>query len=555
MDTKFDPKKKMDDLPLAIALPLVALAVVIGLYFCLAGRGNVHLFGDEFHSIWHLNQSYGDILKIYDAHGSGVALPLIQRFAVDIMGPGLWAYRLPAILGAIATLLVIYPAASCMVGRVPAVLTALSLSTNSLFLFYCGFGRSYLLALFLAIVMAYATVMTLANTRPKPWWHAVLAISSGLLPYVHLTTVAFVVGIGMTAIVCNLIMKRYRDLAWLTGSLAVGAMICFLLYIPAWDGLWNFIHNKTGKGEVEHFAAFDVLDLLTGNRVVTMIWTIAIPIAIAGLALARRRSGSILAFAVLVPVIALVVTQPAGMTYAYARYLLPALPFMIMLTFWLFVEIIRLTRLPTPAVHAVSLILGIVLIAISFWAGPRGAEHTNDGPFANTYIGMMPLPAFDVPWDGTPKFYKQLAEIDGPVRIIEVPELRSRAVILYRNYYLQHKKDVLIGMTMALKPNAEVPAGPYVPIKSAQPILDSGADYLIIHLNVDRELNWYWNFVYNQAWPKMKDPNIESLMIRQKKYLKTLVPMDTIAQYAIQAMGQPIYKDHDILVWKLKPEH
>ena len=112
MDTKFDPKKKMDDLPLAIALPLVALAVVIGLYFCLAGRGNVHLFGDEFHSIWHLNQSYGDILKIYDAHGSGVELPLIQRFAVDIMGAGLWAYRLPAILGAIATLLVIYPAAS-----------------------------------------------------------------------------------------------------------------------------------------------------------------------------------------------------------------------------------------------------------------------------------------------------------------------------------------------------------------------------------------------------------------------------------------------------------
>jgi len=553
MDPQSESKKKTADLPLAIALPFVVLAIVIGLYFCLSGRGNVHLFGDEFHSIWHLNQSYGDILKIYDAHGSGVALPLIQRFAVDIMGAGLWAYRLPAILGAIATLLIIYPAASSMVGRIPAVLTALSLSTNSLFLFYCGFGRSYLLALFLAIVMAYATVTSLANARPKPWWYAVLAISAGLLPYVHLTTVAFVVGVGIAAIVGNLIMKRYRHLAWLIGSLAVGAAICFLLYIPAWDSLWNFIHNKTGKGEVEHFAALDVLDLLTGSRVVTMTWTIAIPIAIAGLVLTRRRSSIILVVAALVPIIALVATQPAGMTYAYARYLLPALPFMIMLASWLFVEIIRLTRLPTPTVHVVSLVLGIALIAISFWAGPRGSRHTNDGPFANTYIGMMPLPAFDVPWDGAPAFYKQLAAINKPVRIIEVPELRSRAVILYRNYYLQHKKDVLIGMTMALKPNAEVPAGPYVPMKNAQTILDSGADYLIIHLNVDRELNWYWNFVYNQVWPKMKDPNIESLMIRQKKYLKTLVPMDTIAQYAIQAMGQPIYKDHDILVWKLKP--
>jgi hypothetical protein len=532
---------------------LVVLAVLVGLYFCLAGRGGVHLFGDEFHSIWNLNKPFSRLIKRYDTVGSGLALPLMQRAAVSVFGPGLWAYRFPALLGAIATLLIVYPAAKRLVGQTPAVVASLALAANSIHIFYSRFARSYALMVFLAVVLVYAINRALAADGRRRVWYVIVAVSAGLLPFVHLTAVALVVGVGVAAIVTVLIERRAgQDRNWLVGSLVAGALFCVCLHLSAWDSLRQFIGAKTGQGSLSQFGLLDVATLLGGSRPAGIIWLVGVPAAAILMLIRKRMKALILIAAVLAPAVAAVITRPEGMAYAYARYLLIALPFTLMLMAWLLVEALRAARLPARIRDYAGLEVGAVLVVASFLTGPLGLKHTDDGPFANTYLSMMPLPAFDVPWDRTPAFYETLAESTEPVRVIEAPELLSRSVLLYRNYYLQHGKEVMIGF-VSVDP-ANVPAGPYVSLFDPKSIKNSDADYMILHLDVFPEVASYWRFVYDSVWPTMENPAIESLMVRQSEYW--IQPIDSLHSLAgnLQAeLGEPAYRDQRIVVWKLKP--
>jgi hypothetical protein len=531
---------------------LVGLAVLVGLYFCLAGRGGVHLFGDEFHSIWNLNKPFSRLMKRYDIVGSGVALPLVQRAAVNVFGPSLWAYRFPAVLGAIATLLILYPAAKHLVGQTPAVVASLALAANSIHIFYSRFARSYALMAFLAVVLVYAINRAMTADGRRRVWYVIVAISAGLLPFAHLSAAAFVVGVGVAAIVTALIERRAgQDRDWLVGSLVAGALFCVCLHLSAWDSLRQFIGAKTGQGSLSQFSMLDVAALLGGSRPAGVVWLVGVPAAAILMLIRKRMKALVLITAVFAPVVAVVITRPEGMAYAYARYLLTALPFMLMLMAWLLVEALHATRLPARTGDYVGLAVGAVLVVVSFLTGPLGLKHTDDGPFANTYLSMTPLPAFDVPWDQTPPFYKTLAASTEPVRIIEAPELLSRSVLLYRNYYLQHRKEVMIGF-VSVDP-ANVPGGPYVSLLDPTSIKNSDADYMILHLAVFPEAASYWQFVYDSVWPTMENPGIESLMVRHSKYwIQSIQSLDGLVRDLESHLGKPVYKDERIVVWELK---
>ena len=103
---------------------IVASSAVITLYFALVGRAGVFLFVDEFHSIANLDRGYGFLLSTFDARGSGIALPLLQRLATDLFGDGLYAYRLPAAIGALGATLLCYPVAKRLVGPIPGLISA-----------------------------------------------------------------------------------------------------------------------------------------------------------------------------------------------------------------------------------------------------------------------------------------------------------------------------------------------------------------------------------------------------------------------------------------------
>jgi hypothetical protein len=383
-------------------------------------------------------------------------------------------------------------------------------------------------------------------------WYIILAVSVGLLPYVHLTSVAFVAGVCIAAVVTMVVRSQSRrHCYWLVSSFLIGAVICIGLYLPVWKEVRELIFARTGEGDFSSFSVLDVMTLLAGNRWCGVIWLVGVPIAATWMLIKKGGAGLLMVAAVFSPAIAVLIARPYGMAYAYARYLLTALPFMLMLLAWLLVEVLRVAGLSRRMRDYMVVIVGAALVMISFMMGPLGLKHTNDGPFANTYLNMMPLPAFDVAWDETPSFYKRLAASAEGIRIIEVPELLNRAVLLYRNYYLQHRKDVLIGFVG--KDAESVPAGPYASVWDSKSIKGSDAKYLIVHVNVKREVRMYWRFVYGRVWPRMKAPDIESLMARHAKFVEPVSSLQHMAEELVDYLGEPVYKDEHITVFGLKP--
>jgi hypothetical protein len=271
-------------------------------------------------------------------------------------------------------------------------------------------------------------------------------------------------------------------------------------------------------------------------------------LAAASWALARERRTSVLLgwAALLGPLALLLATNPRGMDYAWARYLLSALPFLAALVAAGWLELgARLTRSP-----AAALALGAALLGIQHWTGPIGPRAPDDGAFGNTYLALHALPAFDEPYADTPEFYRTLAADPAASRIVEVPPIYTRAVLLLRNYALQHGKEVLVGwpgeMPLALT------GGPYVRLLELEPAI---ADYLVLHKDPLAEVPAYFRFVYDEVWPRVRVPADDTFMRRQETiYGQNLLDAERMAPVAarlLTAYGPATYKDERILVWRL----
>ena len=198
---------------------------------------------------------------------------------------------------------------------------------------------------------------------------------------------------------------------------------------------------------------------------------------------------------------------------------------------------------------AAELAAGVLLVAVSFAAGPLGFRHVDDGPFGASYLSLMPLPAFDELWRGGSVFYPALAREDGPLRIVEAPDLADQAVALYRNYYLRHRKAVAIG---ALSEDFPIdPDGLHVPLS----LVDStNADYLILHVDVARELERYWDFVYRKRWRPEERSDLAAFMAFHEDFrVRPPPPLRALGLRLRQRLGRPFYRDEDIVVWKLEP--
>jgi len=539
--------------PLVVYI-IAAVSVLAALYFCRFWSSDLLLFGDEFHGIWNLNKPYSELIKLYDEFGTGVAFLLCQRLCVDTFGPGLFAYRLIAVLGAILSVLIIYPVARRLTGRVPALITAPALAANSMHIFYSHFARAYSLAVFLGLLFVYAVYRVLERERPGVLWYVILTVSAALLPYIHLTAVVFVAAVAVAGAAVMVINKRLsRRWYWFAGSFAIAAVICLLLYLPAWRPLYDFVGMKYGQGRIANSGIPDVFALLAGSHVGGCILLVGVAAGTVWFLARRRAPALVLVTAALAPVAGILISRPAGSVYAYARYLLIALPFMLMLTAWLLVELLSLLHLRGKPGSYLSLAAGLLLVVLSFIAGPLGLRHTADGPFANTYLSMMPLPAFDVSWDQTPAFYKDLAKSNEHVQIIEAPELLSASVLLYRNYYLRHRKKVTIGLVTHLvgSKNVNLPVGPYVDLSEPDWAEHCDADYLVLHRDVIKEIFAYWRFVYNRLWPNMRDRNLSSMMAKYYSIIRPAGSLSKLIERFGAELGQPVYEDSRIVVWKL----
>ena len=535
---------------------IVGASLIAGVYLSLRGLGGVQLFGDEYHSVRNLAMGYGELAGYYDAFGSGLLLPLLQRAAVDLFGAGPIVYRLPAVLGALGTLLLVFPCGRRLVGSTPALLATLALATSSIHVFYSRTGRAYSLATCLGLAFTLALLRLCQDERPRRRWWLAACVSGALLPYAHLFAATFGAGTALAA-VGSVAVARRKGVAGgvsfgsLSGALVAGALLCGALYLPARESLAAFYEEKAFAGSGGPFGPLDVAALLFGGRTAGLVALLAAPPAVVALARACPRRGAMLAAAAFVPAAALLVSRPPGLPYAYARYVLPSLPFLFMALAWLVVAAVG--RAPLGRWRApVSWAVGLAGVALLAWSGPLGREPA-DGPFANSNLNLMPLPAFDRAWPKRPAFYERLAGEREVETIVEAPELWNRSCLLYRNHWLGHGKRVLLGFVWEGNPE-RIPKGSTVDLRDSTALAEVGAEYLVLHANVYAELSNYWAFA-TEEWERHGDPTLDPFMAAHSGYgmaKDRSEQLRAVEERLRVELGAPVYEDQALVVWRLR---
>ena len=533
--------------PSALERPWTLACLALASWLCLRGLSGVFLIGDEFHSLRSVDLGFAELARTYDRYGSGLALPVLQKIAASLGGHGLIAYRLPAIVGALATRLVLAPRARRIFGTPSALLASAALASSAIHVFYSRYARGYALAAFLALVFVLSLLATLEHARRR--WLAGVVLAGGLLPAVHLSTGPFLLATGLAALWCA---RREPCLRALAAALAGGALLALLLHVPAWAQLRAFLDLKLLEGTPTPFGALDVSTALAGSRAAGWVVLVALPLA--AIALVRRQGerATLVLAGPLGLVAGLFVTQPPGLVPAYARYLFVAWPLCLALLAWGWVELVRLLPLPRRAADPAAFVLGLALLAGAWLAGPLGRAHVPDGRFANSNLALHALPAFDAPWSGASRFYGMLAKLDEGVRIAEFPALRTRDLMLYRNHWLRHRHDVLLAH-LGDAELAPIVGGPYADLRDLDELAREEIDLVIVHHDVDAELANYWAFVHKEAWPPLRRAGDDAPMAALSGFgARTGHGRDVPAlERALRKrFGDPSYEDTSVRVWE-----
>ncbi len=544
---------------------LLVLGLAFGCYWRIEGLSGTLLYGDEHHTLPALSRGYGAIVREFDPFGSHVVLPLSQKACVEIFGHTVVSFRLPALVPGIAALLVCYPVARGLVGTAPALVATLALAASPMHVFYSRFARSYALVALLALLLVGTLRRALdARGRGRAWGIAA-ALLAVLLPYTHLTTLGFVAAAAVASVAiaggvahAALPSPRGRSLFTPLTLFGAAAVLCAALYVPILGPVRAYVARVSAEEAASPAGLLGTATLLAGGRGAALAWLVAIPVGLAALWRARRESAIWIGAAIAGPLAFVLASRPPGMEYAYARYLLVSLPFVLMLLAWLVVAAVERAlaalRVAPAAARGIALALGVAFVAALHVAGPRSPLRPPEGPFGNTYLSLRRLPAFDAPNPATPRFYEDFAGEPDSVRVIEFPPRLFRSALLYRSYFLRHRKEVLVGW-MDDTPGP-LRGGPNVDLRDPLSVERSRATYLVVHKNVSTESTAYWNFVYRKAWLALRGRPDAGLMQHHDRFFPDREGHARVAERVAEEMrsryGAPAYEDDLIFAWRLR---
>ena len=569
-----------ETLPRTARIVLV-LAILFGSFLRIDGFARQALAGDEIHAAPQVVAGFGEILTTFDRNGSHIGFPMLQRLAGEAFGLGVMSYRLPAVLAGILGLLVMFPIARRWIGTWPAWIATLVLSVHPLHIYYSRNARTYSLVFLLTLLLVASLWKALPRGgTPWPWrWRVAVAALVAVLPYLHLSSTGVLLGTGAASLVLAWRVRgRRMDLVTTASVFLAGALVSLALYLPAWSGGFADYVGGIGNGVPGAPRIMGVLMYLGGGY-----WG---GVALASFVLAGavllppndRGAGLLLLFGVLGPLAVLALTRPqggaGGDTFAYTRYLMSALPFLLMLASWSIVWILE--RLVPPDHTDRAVLASGLLLSIGLAAGvPYLRAQVRHGCFTNDQLAMQVRPAYDVPFARMPAFYRQIAESEERLTVIEFP-VPPRAFRMMRNYELQHGQDALVGLYQPSRDRRAVGRwlkerksdellvnGPYVLLKAPRLRRSRDvADYLIVHTDIETEVSRYNAFANNQT--RQHGQRSERLLRRTDTEERRVSRARKRAEPAIEqpeqlfamldkVYGAAVYEDDLLRVWKIEP--
>jgi hypothetical protein len=194
---------------------------------------------------------------------------------------------------------------------------------------------------------------------------------------------------------------------------------------------------------------------------------------------------------------------------------------------------------------AVALGAGLALVVTGFLAGPRSPLTPSAPSFDNTHLALASLPDFDTPYPGTPDVYGAIAKDPG-ARVLELPTLRNRGVVLLRNYQLQHGNPVFFAWTW--RPELRRCRPPYVWVENPQLVRDTGVGWIVLHRDLRGEIVRYLRFIEERATES------EGLIVRLLTRSVRAIPrpdIELIRSFLEERHGPPLYADELVFAWRL----
>jgi hypothetical protein len=528
---------------------VVLLALAVGIFLRCYQLGTQIPLDDEWHAIHKLlHADARDIATHLGLADYSIPLTLYYRFLYLHGGLDEWGMRLPILFAGVALL----GLAPWLLRRqaAPATLaiwTAL-LAISPFLVYHSRTARPYAITTLLVFVAVMAFREWWRRGEGRWRWGGIYAISAFLAGWLHLITLPFTL---LPFIFCGIaalsdLSGRARAVARrrMVGLLLLGVLTAGLLAIALLPPLLNDWGALAGK------AGSDSLTLESTYRSLLLCFGIASPwlfgamaaLIVLGAGAWWRRDAAFVAYIGTVFVggaIAIALSHPAWVQHpgTYARYLQPAIPFLL-----LFVAEGFATLISTLAA-ALQIVIAVSALAALFFLGPIPGYLYNPNQFmGHPYFQFDYDPAYNLyrtqlPDGPIPEFYRRLAALPPrSLTLIEAPwslETNHDPEPLYQILHRQYVKIGMVTPVCGVRDYGEYPEGPggmqlsqFVHLSALLRGDAAGADFLVMHLRT-----WPSTFPPPPQWPDLT----------------------TCLAQIEQRFGAPVHRDDDIEVFALSP--
>ena len=530
--------------PFGVWALVAAVGIVAGTYLRSTQLPIQILLDDEWHAIHKLiSTDSAGILKSFGLADYSIPLTLYYRFLALHGGLTEWQMHLPLLLAGIALLVV----APLLLRRraSPAVLATwvVLLAISPIHVYLSRTARPYALTCLLVVVALFAFRKAVRNGRGCWRYGVVYVIATVLAGWLHLVTLPFTL---LPFLYCAILLARQeRDsrfapsfhrllaLAFITGiSLAV-------LLTPPLLGSRAELLSKAAADSVTLQSLYRTALMMFGTRYAAVLAAGAIFVVIGGHRWWQqdREFLTYVGFVCLGAAIAIVGARPQWIQHplVLARYLLPALPFLLLLA----AEGIVLVVAALPATLASSVVV-VGAIAL-LWTGPIPAYLYAPNQFMghqrfqfdydddhNPYVYLAPR-------EPLPAFYSWLASRPPhSLTLIEAPWRLESDFIPDPWYQKVHRQYVKIGLVTpvcGIRDFGEYPSSVtmlrfrfFVHLSEILEGRFHGAEYLIMHLSP-------WKLITD---PDPEWPNVAACLPKIEAVL-----------------GAPVYRDKQIVVFDM----
>ena len=508
------------------------------------------LIDDEWHALHRVlhSDAYG-IATTFGFADHSIPLALYYRFLALHGGLTEWVMHLPLLIAGIALLV----AAALSFRRETTLAERAAwvalLAISPLLVYHSKTARPYALTSLLTFVAIVAFRRWWKNDGSPGAWAAAYAGATFLAGWLHPITLPFTLlpfaHYGTRALLFD---RRTRDSVSLDSALlrlavlgtATAALLAAAL-VPPLVNDWSRFSAKAGTDAVTLESVYRTLLMLFGISQPVLL-ALLVGLTAVGVHRVWQRDRDLVAYlgtVTLGAAIAIALAKPQWIHHpaVLARYLIPALPFLLLFLAEGAVACTEPLRRPAAQTAAIAVAAGLL-----WWAGPipdyfyRPNQFMGHLRFQYDYDPAHNAYVLEVPRDPIPEFYRRLGrETPRTLTLIEAPwqlESNFNPHPWYQEIHRQYVKIGLVTPVCGVRDFGEYPATvralrmrEFVHLSEILAGKSYGADYLVMHL---------------KAWKTPPDAEVEW-------------PDVAACLPAIEAkLGAPVFRDAQIVVFDLK---